>query len=207
MAGNQAPTRAEFVAAAIAFIDQHGLGALTLRSLGDALGVAHTALYRHFRDKDDLLAAMIDSVLGEVIRSEPPDGASPRERLLHRLRHTRETLSRHPEITAAIVSTPGTVPHAREFTLYVVEQLEAMGLRGDDVPECYQVLEDYVLGATIYDHAGSPEHLESRRVRHRLLGHRLFDDISRTTEGIAAHNATSFERGLTMLVDACAARA
>lgn len=207
MAGTQAPTRAEFVAAAITFVDQHGLGSLTLRSLGDTLGVTHTALYRHFRDKDELLLAMIDSILGEITRSESPAGASPRERLLHRLRFTREVLGRHPEITAAIVSTPGTVPRAREFTLSVVEQLEAMGLRGADVPECYQVLEDYVLGATIYDHAGSPEHLESRRVRHRLLGHPLFDDISRTTAGIAAHNEAAFERGLTMLVDGCAARA
>src|SRR5438034_1791284 len=35
-----------------------GVGALTLRGVGAALGVSRTALYRHFADKDALLAAV-----------------------------------------------------------------------------------------------------------------------------------------------------
>jgi len=35
-----------------------GVGALTLRGAGAALGVSRTALYRHFTDKDALLAAV-----------------------------------------------------------------------------------------------------------------------------------------------------
>src|SRR5438874_7903922 len=35
-----------------------GVGALTLRGAGAALGVSRTALYRHFADKDALLAAV-----------------------------------------------------------------------------------------------------------------------------------------------------
>jgi AcrR family transcriptional regulator len=45
---------------------------LTTRALGHRLGVDPTALYRHFRNKDELLTAMADSIVGE---SGPPVGA------------------------------------------------------------------------------------------------------------------------------------
>jgi len=43
---------------ALRTIDQQGAEALTLRSVGDALGVSRTALYRHFSDKQALVAAV-----------------------------------------------------------------------------------------------------------------------------------------------------
>lgn len=39
-------------------IQAHGVERLTLRSVGDRLGVSRTALYRHFADKSTLLAAV-----------------------------------------------------------------------------------------------------------------------------------------------------
>jgi AcrR family transcriptional regulator len=43
---------------ALRTIDRHGVEALTLRTIGDRLGVSRTALYRHFADKPALLAAV-----------------------------------------------------------------------------------------------------------------------------------------------------
>jgi AcrR family transcriptional regulator len=43
---------------ALRTIDRHGVDALTLRTIGDRLGVSRTALYRHFADKPALLAAV-----------------------------------------------------------------------------------------------------------------------------------------------------
>lgn len=50
--------RHALVGAAVRTIDRHGVEALTLRAVGDTLGVSRTALYRHFRDKASLLAAV-----------------------------------------------------------------------------------------------------------------------------------------------------
>lgn len=50
--------RRALVAEAVRTIDRHGVDALTLRSIGDRLGVSRTALYRHFSDKPALLAAV-----------------------------------------------------------------------------------------------------------------------------------------------------
>ena len=43
---------------ALRTIQAHGVEALTLRAVGEKLGVSRTALYRHFSDKPTLLAAV-----------------------------------------------------------------------------------------------------------------------------------------------------
>jgi len=43
---------------ALRTIDRDGVEALTLRGVGEALGVSRTALYRHFSDKQSLVAAV-----------------------------------------------------------------------------------------------------------------------------------------------------
>ena len=43
---------------ALRTIETHGVESLTLRTVGERLGVSRTALYRHFADKQTLLAAV-----------------------------------------------------------------------------------------------------------------------------------------------------
>ncbi|MGE0592287.1 MAG: TetR/AcrR family transcriptional regulator [Vicinamibacterales bacterium] len=45
---------------AVRIIQKQGVGALTLRTVGEHLGVSRTALYRHFANKDALLGAVAD---------------------------------------------------------------------------------------------------------------------------------------------------
>lgn len=50
--------RRALVQAAVRTIQKHGFDALTLRAVGDELGVSRSALYRHFADKSALLTAV-----------------------------------------------------------------------------------------------------------------------------------------------------
>jgi AcrR family transcriptional regulator len=50
--------RRALLEAAVRTIQKHGVSALTLRAVGDELGVSRTALYRHFADKSALLTAV-----------------------------------------------------------------------------------------------------------------------------------------------------
>jgi AcrR family transcriptional regulator len=50
--------RRALLEAAVRTIQKQGVHALTLRAVGDDLGVSRTALYRHFADKSALLAAV-----------------------------------------------------------------------------------------------------------------------------------------------------
>ena len=53
----------------IAFIIEHGAGALSLRKVAAACGVSHSAPYSHFANKDVLLAA-IESHINEKFITE-----------------------------------------------------------------------------------------------------------------------------------------
>ena len=50
--------RRSLLQAALRTIQKHGFQALTLRAVGDELGVSRSALYRHFADKSALLTAV-----------------------------------------------------------------------------------------------------------------------------------------------------
>lgn len=49
-------------------IGEHGAAALTVRRLGAALGCDPSAVYRYFRDTDELLLAVADELIGHTLR-------------------------------------------------------------------------------------------------------------------------------------------
>src|SRR5919202_4302256 len=59
-------TRQRVLRAAMALADEHGLDWLSMRKLGQALGVEAMSLYHHVANKGDLIDGMIDLVFGEI---------------------------------------------------------------------------------------------------------------------------------------------
>ena len=64
---------AKVVDSALAIADDEGPAAVTFRRLAAQHDVTPMALYRHFKDKDDLLAALGDRMLMDVVLPEPTD--------------------------------------------------------------------------------------------------------------------------------------
>ncbi|WP_393056216.1 TetR/AcrR family transcriptional regulator [Streptomyces sp. LN549] len=62
------------VETALRLIGEHGAAALTVRRLGAALGSDPSALYRYFRDTDELLLAVADELIGRTLRTWRPTG-------------------------------------------------------------------------------------------------------------------------------------
>ncbi|QGF22766.1 TetR/AcrR family transcriptional regulator C-terminal domain-containing protein [Raineyella fluvialis] len=59
-------SRADVLAKALEILDTYGLADLTMRRLATALAVQPGALYWHYANKQELLAAVTDSILAEV---------------------------------------------------------------------------------------------------------------------------------------------
>jgi len=59
-------TREAMVAAAAELLDEQGPSGVTLRAVAQRVGVSHNAPYKHFRDKEALLAAVAASQLRVV---------------------------------------------------------------------------------------------------------------------------------------------
>jgi AcrR family transcriptional regulator len=66
-------TKQRIIEAAVAFADEHGIEALSMRKLGTELGVEAMSLYNHVGGKDDILDSMVD-YLFSAIGPIDPDG-------------------------------------------------------------------------------------------------------------------------------------
>ena len=72
IAERRAPlTKERVLRAAVDLADRDGIDALSMRKLGQELGVEAMALYRHVRNKDDILDGAIDVVVGEIELPRP----------------------------------------------------------------------------------------------------------------------------------------
>jgi AcrR family transcriptional regulator len=80
---------------ALRLIDAEGLEQLSMRRLGAALGVEGMALYYHFRNKGELLDAVLELLLEEMA---PPERAmAPLDRLRRTFEACRQIAIRHPQ--------------------------------------------------------------------------------------------------------------
>ena len=74
--------------------DRDGFDALSMRKLGQELGVDAMALYRHVRNKDDLFDGIIELIVGEIER--PPGTGDWKVDLRAQVMAARRVMLRHP---------------------------------------------------------------------------------------------------------------
>lgn len=99
-------TRADILARAIGLADRDGLDALTMRRLGEELGVEAMSIYGHLANKGDLLNGMMDAVFGEI--ELPSHDNHWRQALFIRSVSFRDVLRQHP--WAVSLKDSGTNP-------------------------------------------------------------------------------------------------
>ncbi|WP_034215215.1 TetR/AcrR family transcriptional regulator [Actinoplanes subtropicus] len=140
----------EIVTVALEIAETEGPDAVTFRRLGSALGVAPTAVLRHFRDKDDLLLALGARLLEDAISQVDVDEPDWRTRLLTLCRATRRSFEAHPRV-AVLVATR-TLRREAEFQAadLVIGAVEQAGLRGREAARIYRVLADTALAWTAF---------------------------------------------------------
>ncbi len=109
----QRPTplsRDRIIAAAVSFADREGIERLSMRALAAALGVEAMSLYNHVRNKDDLIDAMVESVLGEI--RLPAPGPDWRGALRDRALSMRAAFAAHPWAPPLVVGRLNTGPNS-----------------------------------------------------------------------------------------------
>jgi DNA-binding transcriptional regulator YhcF (GntR family)/AcrR family transcriptional regulator len=144
-----AVTGDRLVRTAVGVADAEGLSAISMRRIASELGVATMSLYRSVPSKDDLVAAMTDAVLGEVVWPEPaPSGWRPRLEAAARLQW--ESYRRHPWVAHALsftrpLATANSLPH----TEWVLLALKGFDLDPGTKMYVAITLFSYVRGAAV----------------------------------------------------------
>jgi AcrR family transcriptional regulator len=139
-------TKERVLEAAVELADRGGIDALSMRKLGQQLGVEGMALYRHVRDKNDLLDGIVDVVMGEI---QVPGGDGDWKAQMRELAHgARAVMLRHPWAPAQIVARPDPGPATLRHIDSVLRILESGGFSMDMAHHALHVLGSRVFGFT-----------------------------------------------------------
>ena len=134
--------QAQVVRAALALLDEVGLDDLTMRRLAERLGVRAASLYRHVRNKDELLA-----LLGDEISSEIPftrATGSWRNQLTDMAWNVRRGLLTHRDAARVLANTPPVGPRRLKHIEAVLRTLRAAGLNDRDAARAAYHLNNFI---------------------------------------------------------------
>jgi TetR/AcrR family transcriptional regulator, tetracycline repressor protein len=130
---------------ALALLDEHGPGALSMRRLADRLGVAPTALYTHVRGKADLIDGLIDQVYAGLTLNPDPTGDWTQQ-LTTLSQQVRDHLLAHPAVVPYALQQPGLGPHSLRLGEAIYNVLRPAGFSDQAVVGTVYALLTYILG-------------------------------------------------------------
>ncbi|MEV0297335.1 TetR/AcrR family transcriptional regulator C-terminal domain-containing protein [Nocardia sp. NPDC050710] len=147
-------SRDRIVAAALALVDAEGLEAVSIRRLATELGVQGPSLYNHVATKDELLDAMVDTVLGTVDLSMFTGDADWYRALRTWARSYRAALAAHPKLVPALNQGMGRRPNALRQADAVFGGLVAAGWPRREATQVGALMRFFVTGSTLGSFAG-----------------------------------------------------
>src|SRR4026209_2472267 len=152
--------RERVLRAAVALADEAGIESLSMRRLGQELGVEAMSLYNHVANKDDLLNGITDLVLREI--ELPDDGDDWKTALRRHAISAHDVLVAHPWACRLALS-PDTVSLASvRRAEWMLQQLREGGFSPEVTYHAYHALDAHFLGFTLWQPAHGlrqPEHL------------------------------------------------
>jgi AcrR family transcriptional regulator len=142
-------SRERVLLAAVAFADEHGIASLSMRRLGDVLGVEAMSLYNHVANKDQLLDGMVDLVFGEIDLSV--EGADWKAAMRERAQSARQALGRHPWAIALMSTRTSPGPATLRHHDAVIGSLRAAGFSINLAAHAFSVLDSYIYGFALQE--------------------------------------------------------
>ena len=201
--------------AAFRVADSAGMDKLTFQALGRELSAHPTAIYRHFRNKDELLLALIDALHEEALADTPPPTDDWAEDLMQIAIHTHEAFLRHPRVGALVAAR--TARRENEFRS-VERKLDCMrraGLNDTDAARYYRVFADLVLSYSAMDASLaslSPEvrdaDLRAWKTDYLTLPADIYPNIARVAPSfVALDDPQNFVTAVQSVIDTIRAKA
>jgi TetR/AcrR family transcriptional regulator, tetracycline repressor protein len=144
----------QVVTAAREITAQGGVENLSMRRLGDAVGVMPNALYTYLADKAAILDAVLDDLLGDVERPRKPATWSQGVVLL--MGSYRRLLLAQPGLVALTFSRPMYGPNALRLREDMLTLLRRGGLEDADAVSAFFALFAYTTGFVAFETARVP---------------------------------------------------
>lgn len=142
-------TRERVLRGALRVADRDGIDSVSMRKLGQALGVEAMSLYKHVADKEDVLDGLADLVIGEV--ELPPGDLEWKPALRQIAISVHEALLRHPWAAAVLDSRLHPGPARLRYLDTVIGILRRAGFSLPDVARAFMALDSHIYGFTLQE--------------------------------------------------------
>jgi len=193
--------------AAVALADDSGLGSLTMRKLGEVVGVEAMSLYNHVANKDDLLDGMVDVVFGEI--GLPSGGIDWKPAMRKRALSAREALSRHRWAIGLMESRSSPGPATLRHHDAVIGTLRGAGFSIEMAAHAYSLLDSYIYGFALQEASLPFDTAEqTAEVAGMIMAQFPADEYPHLTELTIGHvlkpgydYGNEFEFGLDLILD------
>ncbi|MCA8915517.1 MAG: TetR/AcrR family transcriptional regulator C-terminal domain-containing protein [Planctomycetes bacterium] len=150
MASRSKPlTRERVLREATTIADKHGIESLSMRKLGQKLGVEAMSLYNHVANKDDLLDGLVDLVVAEI--ELPKKGSNWKEAMRIRAHSAREMFLRHPWALIVMESRKNPGPNSMRYYDAVIGCLNEGGFSIALTAHAFAALDSYIYGFALQE--------------------------------------------------------
>jgi AcrR family transcriptional regulator len=200
-------TRERVLRAAVALADESGSESLSMRKLGEAVGVEAMSLYNHVANKEDLLDGMIDVVFGEI--DLPSGGEQWKAAMRQRAISARRVLSRHGWAIGFMESRSSPGPATLRHHDAVIGCLRDAGFSIELAAHAFSVLDSYIYGFALQERSlpfHTPE--ETAELAQDIFSAIPADEYPHLAELTARHvlqpgydYGDEFEYGLDLILD------
>jgi AcrR family transcriptional regulator len=200
-------SRDQVLRAAVALADQGGIAAVSMRKLGQALGVEAMSLYNHVASKSDLLDGMIDIVFSEIGLPAGDSGWKPAMR--QRAISARGALGRHRWAIGLMESRRSPGPATLRHHDAVLGCLRQAGFSVEMTAHAYSLLDSYIYGFALQEATlpfDTPE--KTTQVAREIFGQFPAREYPHLTELTIQHvlqpgysYGGEFEIGLDLILD------
>jgi AcrR family transcriptional regulator len=136
------------VRAAQRVLEEDGLGGLTVRRIGTELGADPTAIYRHFRGKDELIVELADRLFASL---PAPDPSLPWQARIRQMLHEALDLYRaNPGFALQLSIQADDTPGLQRIAENVLGTLAEAGLGPRERAIVYQLITNYAVGSGLF---------------------------------------------------------
>ena len=180
-------SRERVLLAAVALADEHGIASLSMRRLGDVLGVEAMSLYNHVANKDELLDGMVDLVFSEI--DLPVGGADWKTAMRERAQSARQALRRHPWAIVLMSTRTSPGPATLRHHDAVIGTLRAAGFSVALTAHAFSALDSYIYGFALQEATlplGDTEE-ETAEVAQMMMAQVPADEYPHLTEFTVEH--------------------
>jgi AcrR family transcriptional regulator len=200
-------TRERIFHAAVVLADERGLESLTMRALGEDLGVEAMSLYHYVANKDELLDGMVDVVFTEI--ELPTTDIDWKTAMRRRAISTREALARHRWAVGLLESRMSPGPANFRLHNAVLGCLREAGFSVENAVHAYSAQDAYIYGFALQEKTlpgDTPGELaEAAESMRRQFSADAYPHIAETiTERVTKSGydfADEFEFGLDLILD------